>query len=304
MTVVAGVPFWETSPEVFGTLVLGKHTIRGIADVDVKRGRKRDKKKAPGKNGVKLGNKGFDAATVKIEWHVFTDEGDKPSARWDEAAAILADLEDAKAAETALAVTHPFCAIRGVTSVVVDDIKGPDVVERSGLFSFTLECTEYSTPAAAKKGTGGGAGAGGIPFDATYVLVAKETGGTLYATDANGNGNGQEIDAASIGDNAPKFGKVVEPTKGVFREAKSGKLVKLLDVAAADKRTPREREEENDLYVKMNAAQKEANTYGNPGGVGGGDIAFVEDEGGKRTETTAYAYAKDKAKTEPKDTAP
>lgn len=298
-TVVAGVPFWETSPEVFGVLQLGKHTLRGIKDVSIKRGRKRDAKSAPGKNGAKLGSKGFESAKVKITWHVCTVESDKPSERWDAASAILTDLEDKKQAEQALAIVHPFCQIRGIDSVTLDDIEGPNVVEGSGLFSFTFECTEYTTPAAAKKGGKGGGGAGGVPFDATYVLVASATGG-----------------ATSTGTNLPVFGKVVEPSEGVYREAKSGKAVKLLDIPATttnpNKLTPRELEK---ALAKIKADAEagiapggttagpvDGNAYANPGGNGvGGDIGVIEDADiGTQTATPGLK----KAQTEAGDLAP
>lgn len=297
-TVVSGVPFWETAPEAYSSLTLGKHTIRGITNVSIKRGRKRDKKSAPGKNGVKLGNKGFEAASVKIEWQVHQDEGTSPSARWDEAAAILADLEDAKRAEEALAISHPFCAIRGITAVVVDDIEGPVPVEKSGLFTFSLDCTEYFTPAAAKKGGKGTGGVAGVPFEATYVLVDKETGGAT-ATRADGS----STDATSTGTNTPKHGFVVEPTPGFFREASTGKHVKLLDVDAADKRTPRERAEakaQADIEAGKQADPNYGNTFGNPGSNEGADVAFIEDAEGNTTESKAFT----KAKTEAKDLAP
>lgn len=296
-TITSGVPFWETSPEVFGSVQLGKHMLRGVKDVSIKRGRKRDTKSAPGKNGAKLGSKGFESAKVKITWHVCTVESSTPSERWDAAAAILRDLEDKKQAEQALAIVHPFCAIRGIDSVTLDDIEGPNVVEGSGLFSFVFDCTEYTTPTAAKKGGKGGGGVAGVPFDATYVLIASDTGG-----------------ATSTGKNVPVFGKIVEPTEGVYREAKSGKAVKLLDIPATatnpEKLTPRELDKRL-AKIKSDAeagiapgtttsAPVDGNAYANPGAVGG-DIGVIEDAD---IGTQAATPGLKKAKTEAGDLAP
>lgn len=277
MTTVSGVPFWESAPEVFGTVTLGKHTIRGVKDVAIKRGRKRDKKSAPGKNGAKLGNKGFEAATVKIEWHVCTVEGDEPSQRWDEAAAILADLEDKKRAEEALPIGHPFCQIRGITSVTVDTIEGPKVVESSGLFAFTLDCTEYTTPEASKKGGGGGKGGadgGNVPFE-----------GTVVDLDASGKQVGE-----------PRTATMTEPQPGVWRETSTGKRVHLILPFNTDPDhpgTPRQQAEAKRAQeAAQEAAQEVANQYtqgiGSGKGYRSGDgddvsaVPLVEDVGGVR----------------------
>lgn len=279
-TVVSGVPFWETSPEAYGSLTLGKHTIHGVKDVQVKRARKRDKKSAPGKNGAKLGNKGFESASVKITWHVTTMENGPASERWDAAAAILADLEDKKRSEEALAITHPFCQIRGITSVTVDEIEGPAIVEASGLFAFTLDCTEYTTPAAAKKGGKGGGAANGETFEATYMFPGGDA-------------------------TKPLLGMLVEPTEGVYREAKSGKKVILLAVFG----TP---DNPNMLtpipLAREKAFNKALKDAAGTGGMGTfvdladtsddvvGDIAFVENEDGTTRPSEAWlSYLKTEA---------
>lgn len=276
MTTVQGTPFWENAPEAYGTLTLGRHTIRGITGVTVKRARKRDKKSAPGKNGVKLGNKGFEAASVKITWQVHREEGDAPSARWDETAAILADLEDAKVAEVALTIVHPFCGIRGVSAVVVDDIDGPNIEESSGLFTFSLDCTEYLSPAATKKGVGAGGGSGGG--------ASKVAGETFQATYVFPGGDATK----------PLEGLLVEPQLGVYREASSGKKVTLLAISPTasnpEMLTPRERERQQ---ARQAAEQATAATFANPDSKGAGfasagdpdvatDIAFIEDDDGAR----------------------
>lgn len=279
MTTVSGIPFWESSPASYGTITLGKHTIRGVKDVQVKRARKRDKKSAPGTNGAKLGNKGFEAASVKIEWHVCTDEGDSPSQRWDEAATILADLEDRKRAEDALAIDHPFCAIRGITSVTVDSIEGPKVVESSGLFAFTLDCTEYTMPEAKKVGGRGGAGGGkvagaGDTFPATYAFP---------------------------GDPKVLEGQLIEGPEGTYREAKSGKRVTLLAIFATPDNPnmltpiPLAREKAFNKALKDAAGTKGTGTFEDLSDTSDkdvGEIAFVEDDDGAvRGTTQAYKDA-------------
>lgn len=280
------IPFWESAPELYGSLSLGKHTLRGIADIRIERGRKRDDKSAPGKNGTKLGSKGFEAAKVAIIFHVLSHEPGPASLRWDEATAILADLEDKRRAETALAISHPFCHFRGVSSVVVDRIVGPTVIEKSGLFSVTLECTEYVTPAAAKKGGKGGAGAG------SSAAGGQAFPATVSDFDAQGKATGVLRDA-----------QVTEASVGVFRDASTGKRVQLLSVNTSDGKTPREAVADHDRRTA-----EIQNAYSNPDSGVGGDIAFIEDEDGAKFDRQEKAVTADErptaAKTEAKDLEP
>lgn len=268
MTVVANAPFWEDAPEAYGTLVLGTHTLLGIRDVQIKRSRKRDAKSAPGANGAKLGNQGFEAATVKITWMIHRDEGPVAGVRWQQAAAILADLEDKKRAESGLSITHPFAAMRGVQAVVIDDIEGPSPAGEGGLFSISLSCTEHTSDADAKKGgkTAGGAGGGlgGESFEATVSTM-----------DAKGKATGD-----------PRKATVVEPQDHVFREVKSGKRVLVLHAHTEDGLTPRERDakERREREAAGLAPMGTFTDLPDPPAVGG-EVGFVESPDGEQVPT-------------------
>jgi hypothetical protein len=58
--------FWEDSPDLWDSLYLGESPLPGIARVTATHGRKLDSKSAPGSNGARIVDKGYQPARVEI----------------------------------------------------------------------------------------------------------------------------------------------------------------------------------------------------------------------------------------------
>jgi hypothetical protein len=58
--------FWEDSPDLWDSLYLGESPLPGIARVNATHGRKLDSKSAPGSNGARIVDKGYQPAKVEI----------------------------------------------------------------------------------------------------------------------------------------------------------------------------------------------------------------------------------------------
>ncbi len=58
--------FWEDSPDLWDTCRLGDNDLPGLARVTATHGRKLDAKSAPGSNGARIVDKGYQAAKVEI----------------------------------------------------------------------------------------------------------------------------------------------------------------------------------------------------------------------------------------------
>lgn len=118
---------------------LGPYTLPGLVKVTVIRERKLDKKKPPGTHGATITDQGYNPAEVEIKQLIW-----KPS-HWTKMQDIWATIEPApsKVDASPLDIIHPAAAIRGVKSVYVERIDGPEDGEITGTKLFTYKCTEW-----------------------------------------------------------------------------------------------------------------------------------------------------------------
>lgn len=66
--------FWDDSPDLWDTLYLGGSPLPGLASVSATHGRKLDAKSAPGTNGARIVDKGYQPAKVDITLKLWTKE--------------------------------------------------------------------------------------------------------------------------------------------------------------------------------------------------------------------------------------
>lgn len=66
--------FWDDSPDLWDTVYLGGNALPGIARVTATHGRKLDTKSAPGTNGARVVDKGYQPAKVDITLRFWTKE--------------------------------------------------------------------------------------------------------------------------------------------------------------------------------------------------------------------------------------
>lgn len=74
MTDMAISLFWDDSPDLWDTVFLDGAALPGIARVSASHGRKLDVKSAPGMNGARIVDKGYEPAKVEITLKLWTDE--------------------------------------------------------------------------------------------------------------------------------------------------------------------------------------------------------------------------------------
>lgn len=66
--------FWDDSPDLWDTVVLGDEELPGVARVRATHGRKIDSKSSPGSNGARIVDKGYEAAKVEITLRIWKKE--------------------------------------------------------------------------------------------------------------------------------------------------------------------------------------------------------------------------------------
>ena len=141
------VPYWESDPDVWDTCLLGQIELPGVARVDVKRGLDIDKKKAKGKDRARLTIQGRRPADVTITVRLLGQES------FGAMVDILPRLEpkpDAKPESDCWDIAHPVAAMRGVQSVMIEEIEGPQLVD--GILEVKIKCVEFNPPPKPKLG--------------------------------------------------------------------------------------------------------------------------------------------------------
>ncbi len=126
---------WDSESEAWDTVVLGGLRLPGVAKVTIDRGRKLDKKSAPGRNGATITDGGGEGASVSIEIQMATAE------EWDAWCAAMKMLDPTKTAPKAWAIVHPEAEAMQVVSVMIEKINGspPD----NGIKTVKLTCAEW-----------------------------------------------------------------------------------------------------------------------------------------------------------------
>lgn len=151
------VPHWDTDPDVWDTLTLGAVTLPGVSRLTIARELKIDEKDAKGKNAAKLTVQGVKNASGTIKNVISTTE------ELVALQAALAQLEPkaGKGEPVPFDVVHPVATLRGLVSVLVTKVSGPELVD--GLMTTTLDWKQFEVPAkpAVAPGKGGGGAGGG-----------------------------------------------------------------------------------------------------------------------------------------------
>jgi hypothetical protein len=197
--VISGVPHWDDESDAWDSLTIGGLDVPGTFKVTVTKSRKIDVKNAPGSHGAVVTDQGYQPAKVKIRWIVNT------VAEWETTQEVLSDIEPrpGKAQAQALAIGHPTLATRGITSVIIEKIDGPED-DPSGAKAFDIDAVEYLPPPK-KSATGTPSGASGpqareLPTIANQKLetgfghgYAMNPDGSIMVQDENGKPTGESI---------------------------------------------------------------------------------------------------------------
>lgn len=220
------VPYWESDPDVWDTCLLGQIELPGVARVDVKRGLDIDKKKAKGKDRARLTIQGRRPADVTITVRLLGQES------FGAMVDILPRLEpkpDAKPESDCWDIAHPVAAMRGVQSVMIEEIEGPQLVD--GILEVKIKCVEFNPPPKPQLMKGGG----GVPQVYGFVGTFQLEDGSYVSAQAR-----QLAGTPGVGTFETKDGKPAKIIKGKFL-AQDDLLAKEIfdkELAAADKRSP------------------------------------------------------------------
>lgn len=151
------VPHWDTDPDVWDTVTLGAVTLPGVSRLTIARELKVDEKDAKGRNAAKLTVQGVKNASGSIKNTVAT------VAELEALQAALAALEPkaGKGEPVPFDIVHPVATLRGLVSVLVTKVTGPELV--AGLMTTTLDWRQFDVPpkpTSTTLGTGRGGGRG------------------------------------------------------------------------------------------------------------------------------------------------
>jgi hypothetical protein len=182
------------SHDVWDRLELGGREWPGIAKLTISRGNKWDVKRAKGKTSANVTYTGSDPAKVKIVLQIWTSEQFEELVN---GCIQLVEPEDEKKAQTPLEISHAIAITRGVQSVVVESVSGPDD-NGDGTWSMSIDAMEYAAPVAVAP-SGGGKGGSGKPraagSDDCKALAAEYAKQMAYLADFKQQANAKRIEA-------------------------------------------------------------------------------------------------------------
>lgn len=167
MTTIDALPHWHDEPDVYDALFLGGQRIPGVVKVEIARKVKIDKKSPKGKHKAVVTKQGVEAAEITIEIRVLEPEDVETLRGQMDLLEPVPDKEKATA-EDALDISHWTTAWRRIEAIVIEETKGPELVD--GVLILTIKAVEFDKPKPAPIGQGGGGG-GGVLYIGTFVRI-------------------------------------------------------------------------------------------------------------------------------------
>lgn len=144
---VFSVPWWGDDPDAWGSLVLDETLVLGLAVVDVSLGRKIESKSAAGSDGATVRDKGYEAARLTITLSLWERE------HFVSLQGLLVRINPRSrlTARVPLSISHPACALLGVTAVYVERVGGLKPSGEAGMWSMEIHCVEFAPPTPARR---------------------------------------------------------------------------------------------------------------------------------------------------------
>ena len=159
---MAVIPFWYPNPHQFDDLTfenpanpwdvctLNNVQLPGRAVVRVRKGRKLDVKQPPGSHGATITDRGYKPADVEITLIQWTPKQHTAMQALLNGSNTALNLEPAATSAykaPAYPIDHPATAMRKVTSIIIEDIEGPDESSSvKGAKEYKLKCTQFFPP--------------------------------------------------------------------------------------------------------------------------------------------------------------
>lgn len=144
---VFSVPFWGDDPDAWGSLVLDETLVLGLAVVDVSIGRKIESKSPAGSDGATVRDKGYEPGRVTITLSLWERE------HFVSFQGLLPRINPRSRpnARAPISISHPACALLGISEVYVERVGGLKPSGEAGLWTTEIHCVEFAPPTAARR---------------------------------------------------------------------------------------------------------------------------------------------------------
>ncbi|XXX79174.1 hypothetical protein WMF30_10410 [Sorangium sp. So ce134] len=137
---MATIPWPETQPGAWDTLFLAGRVFPGLALVKVKGGQKIDRKDAPGSDGETTVQQGEKAKDVDIVHRMWLPK------QWDEYEECFLLIEPVVEKRRPVDIVTSQTAFRLITSVIIEEIDGPNWEQDKRWMEFRYKCIEHKPP--------------------------------------------------------------------------------------------------------------------------------------------------------------
>lgn len=130
-------------------VTLGEFTLPGISEVDISRARKIIIKNAKDKSYASSKDSGIELAKITIKNTITTPEQQEVLEDilkyYDTQLGLKSGNKKTTGELLGFPITHPACQMRGISSVLIEDIDGPKAL-RPGYMYTTFKCIEVRKP--------------------------------------------------------------------------------------------------------------------------------------------------------------
>ncbi|WP_437310002.1 hypothetical protein [Sorangium sp. So ce388] len=137
---MATIPWPELQPGAWDVLYLAGRVFPGLAMVKVRGGQKIDRKDAPGSDGETTVQQGEKAKDVDIVHRMWTQE------QWDEFEACFLLIEPVAEKRRPVDIVTSQTAFRLITSVIIEEVEGPNWETDKRWMEFHYKCLEHKPP--------------------------------------------------------------------------------------------------------------------------------------------------------------
>jgi hypothetical protein len=133
------IPHWDEDPESWDLLILGTNTMPGVWDIEDGSGKRIiDVKKAPGLDGARVHDKGYEPGALVLVGQLVDAED------WENLQTIVRPLLPNKKGKehTPVAISHPKATFINVAQVYITEVEVPRI--DNGVMTVTIHAMEWT----------------------------------------------------------------------------------------------------------------------------------------------------------------
>jgi hypothetical protein len=141
------IPHWDEDPEAWDLLLLGTQALPGVWDIEDGNGKRIiDVKKAPGLDGARVKDKGYEPGALVLVGQLCTAE------EWELLQTVIEPMLPSKIGKghSPVAISHPKAIFAKISQIYITEVEFPRL--DNGIMTVTIHATEWTSEPKASQG--------------------------------------------------------------------------------------------------------------------------------------------------------